>query len=86
VGGIVVAVEAEIVDVTGGAVIGGADVVIGTQETKIRAISQTVKMFLIFINYLVLQTAAQRLALAAWGGSVDSLPKREKFQAGKMPK
>jgi len=43
-------------------------------------------MFLIFSNYFVLQGTAQRLALAAWGWSVDSPSKREKLQARKMPR
>jgi len=46
--------------------------------------SSTSSCLLNFINPpLASQSAAQRLALAAWGGSVDSPPKRENLPATK---
>ena len=39
-----------------------------------------------FWRFFALPEAAQRLALPAWGGRVDSLSKRESAKARKMPK
>ena len=37
-------------------------------------------------RFFALDPAAQRLALAAWGGSVETPPKRETLEARKKPK
>jgi len=45
----------------------GTTLAAGAHETKIIATSKTVTRFLIFIDYLILQGTAQRLALPACG-------------------
>jgi len=58
----------------------------GAQEAKIKAISKTVTMFLIFIDYLVMQGTAQRFALPACGRAWTMLGSRKNSKPEKCSK
>lgn len=51
----------------------GTTLAAGAHEARIKATRKTVTMFLIFIDYLILQGTAQRCALPA-GGRDETMP------------
>lgn len=61
--------------------IGGAGVVTDAHEANIKAMDKTIMIFLIFIDYLIMQGTAQRLALAADGGGESG----QKPEGRKLP-
>jgi hypothetical protein len=72
--GVGVVVEGMGVKVELGATVSvGTTVTSGAHEAKIKATSKTAKMFLIFIDYLIMQGTAQRGALPA-GGRHEETP------------
>ncbi|GJQ51123.1 MAG: hypothetical protein HKUEN01_35090 [Candidatus Kuenenia stuttgartiensis] len=62
----------------------GTTLAAGAHEAKIKATSKTVTMFLIFIDYLVMQGTAQRCALLGGWVGVDNVRDEKKAEARKM--
>ena len=64
----------------------GTIVAAGAHEAKIKAISKAVTIFLIFIDYLILQGTAQRFALPACGRAWILFGSRKNSKRGKCSK